>query len=72
MKRGRRRLCLGELLLKLGFLALKLDHLGVNPFRHSAIIVAIDQYAEAATGESRVFPDKPHSISGSRKPGDVP
>jgi hypothetical protein len=30
------------------------------------VIVAIDQYAEAATGNSHYFLDKPHSIGGSR------
>jgi hypothetical protein len=75
MKKGRRRLCLGELLLKLDFPALKLDYLCLNPFRRShvqPIIVAIDQYAEAATGNREYFLNKPHSIGGSRKPGDVP
>jgi hypothetical protein len=37
-----------------------------------AIIVAIDQYAEAATGNREYFLNKPHSIGGSRKSGDVP
>ncbi|WP_316190452.1 hypothetical protein [Bradyrhizobium sp. SZCCHNS2096] len=37
-----------------------------------AIIVAIDQYAEAATGNREYFWNKPHSIGGSRKRGDVP
>ncbi|WP_315743066.1 MULTISPECIES: hypothetical protein [unclassified Bradyrhizobium] len=36
-----------------------------------AIIVSIDQYAEAATGNREYFWNKPHSIGGSRK-GDVP
>ena len=36
-----------------------------------AIIVAIDQYAEAATGNREYFLNKPHSIGGPRK-GDVP
>jgi hypothetical protein len=36
-----------------------------------AIIVSIDQYAEAATGNRDYFLNKPHSIGGSRK-GDVP
>ena len=41
-------------------------------FQHvQAIIVAIDQYAEAATGNRDFFLNKPHSIGGSRK-GDVP
>ena len=40
--------------------------------RHvEAIVVAIDQYAEAATGNREYFLNKPHSIGGSRK-GDVP
>jgi hypothetical protein len=37
-----------------------------------AIIVAIDQYAEAATGNREYFWNKPHSTSGNRKAGDVP
>jgi hypothetical protein len=36
-----------------------------------ALIVAIDQYAEAATGNREYFLNKPYSIGGSRK-GDVP
>jgi len=36
-----------------------------------AIIVAIDQYAEAATGNRNYFLNKPHSIGPNRK-GDVP
>jgi hypothetical protein len=36
-----------------------------------AIIVAIDQYAEAATGNREYFLNKPHSIGPNRK-GDVP
>ncbi|WP_315751411.1 hypothetical protein [Bradyrhizobium sp. SZCCHNS3055] len=36
-----------------------------------AIIVSIDQYAEAATGNREYFWNKPHSIGGSRR-GDVP
>ncbi len=35
-----------------------------------AIIVAIDQYAEAALGNRNYFLNKPYSIGGSR--GDVP
>jgi hypothetical protein len=31
-----------------------------------AIIVAIDQYAEAALGNRQFFLNKPHSIGGSR------
>jgi hypothetical protein len=65
MKKGRRRLCLGELLLKLGFPALKLDYLCLNPFRRShvqAIIVAIDQYAEAATGNREYFLNNPTQL----------
>ncbi len=42
-------------------------------FRHvEAITVAIDQYAEAAMGNRDYFLDKPHSIGGSRRKGDVP
>ncbi|MBR1155104.1 hypothetical protein JQ575_31415 [Bradyrhizobium sp. JYMT SZCCT0428] len=37
-----------------------------------AIIVAIDQYAEAATGNRSYFLDKPQRIGGSRRNGDVP
>lgn len=36
-----------------------------------AIIVAIDQYAEKALGNSDYFLNKPHGIGGGRK-GDVP
>ena len=36
-----------------------------------SIMVAIDQYAEAATGNRDYFLNKPHSIGGSRK-GDIP
>jgi hypothetical protein len=35
-----------------------------------AIIVAIDQYAEAATGNRKYFLNKPYSIGGSRRPDD--
>ena len=37
-----------------------------------AILVAFDQYAEAATGNRQYFWNKPHSIGGIRKSGDVP
>ncbi len=37
-----------------------------------AIIVSIDQYAEAALGNRDYFLNKPYSIGGSRKSGDVP
>ncbi|WP_426608946.1 hypothetical protein [Bradyrhizobium sp. McL0616] len=37
-----------------------------------AIIVAIDQYAEAATGNREYFLNKPYSIGGSRKSADAP
>ena len=37
-----------------------------------AIQVAIDQYAEAALGNREFFLNKPHSIGGSCKAGDVP
>ena len=37
-----------------------------------ALIVAIDQYAEAATGNRAYFLDRPQSIGGSRRNGDVP
>ena len=36
-----------------------------------AVIVAIDQYAEAATGNREYFLNKPVSIGESRKSGDV-
>ncbi|RXG89957.1 MULTISPECIES: hypothetical protein [Bradyrhizobium] len=36
-----------------------------------AIIVAIDQYAEAATGNREYFLNKPVSIGESRKAGDI-
>lgn len=36
-----------------------------------AIIVAIDQYAEAATGNREYFLNKPHSVGPNRR-GDVP
>jgi len=36
-----------------------------------AIIVAIDQYAEAATGNREFFLNKPPNI-GKPRPGDVP
>ncbi|MET4257239.1 hypothetical protein ABIC09_002175 [Bradyrhizobium sp. S3.12.5] len=37
-----------------------------------AIMVSIDQYAEAATGNREYFLNKPHSIGGSSKAGDIP
>jgi hypothetical protein len=37
-----------------------------------AIIVAIDQYAEAATGNRDYFLNKPYSIGGRRNSGDIP
>jgi hypothetical protein len=37
-----------------------------------AILLAIDQYAEAATGNREFFWNKPHSIGGSRKAEDIP
>ena len=37
-----------------------------------AIIVAIDQYAEAATGNREYFLNKPYSIGGRRRSGDIP
>jgi hypothetical protein len=37
-----------------------------------AIIVAIDQYAEAATGNREYFLNKPYSIGGSRRRDDTP
>jgi hypothetical protein len=35
-------------------------------------MVAIDQYAEAATGNREYVLNEPHGIGGSRKSGDVP
>ena len=35
-------------------------------------MVAIDQYAEAATGNREYVLNKPHGIGGSRKSGDEP
>src|SRR5262245_443829 len=37
-----------------------------------AIIVAIDQYAEAVTGNRDYFLDKPYRVGGARRTGDVP
>jgi hypothetical protein len=37
-----------------------------------AIIVSIDQYAEAALGNRDYFLNKPYSIGGSHRSGDVP
>ena len=37
-----------------------------------ALIVAIDQYAEVATGDRCYFLDRLQSIGGSRRSGDVP
>jgi hypothetical protein len=37
-----------------------------------AIIVAIDQYAEAATGNRDYFLNKPYSIGGRRVSSDIP
>ena len=37
-----------------------------------AIIVAIDQYAEAATGNREYFLNKPVSIGDNRKTADIP
>jgi len=49
--------------------------IGVNEgwcYHHvQAIILAIDQYAEAATGNREFFWNRPYSI-GSRKKDDVP
>ena len=36
-----------------------------------AILIAIDQYAEAATGNREYFWNRPHSIGGSRKSSDA-
>ena len=37
-----------------------------------AIIVAIDQYAEAATGNRDFFLNKPPNTANKSRPGDVP
>jgi hypothetical protein len=37
-----------------------------------AIIVSIDQYAEAALGNREFFLNKPYSIGGSRRNDNVP
>ena len=37
-----------------------------------AILMSIDQYAEAATGNREYFWNRPQSIGGSRKSGNVP
>jgi hypothetical protein len=37
-----------------------------------AILMSIDQYAEAATGNREFFWNRPHSIGPDRKAGDVP
>jgi hypothetical protein len=50
-------------------------HLAREGWRYQhvqAIMVAIDQYAEAAIGNREYFLNKPHSIGGSRRSGDVP
>ena len=54
----------------------KIRDMGVHEgwcYHHvKAILIAIDQYAEAATGNREYFWNRPHSIGGSRKAGDVP
>lgn len=47
-------------------------HEGWCYFHVQAIIVSIDQYAEKALGNREYFLNKPHSIGGSRRSGDVP
>jgi hypothetical protein len=37
-----------------------------------AILISIDQYAEAATANREYFWNKPHSIGGSRRNDDIP
>jgi hypothetical protein len=37
-----------------------------------AIMVAIDQYADAATGNRDYFLNKPYSIGGSRRSDNIP
>jgi len=37
-----------------------------------AIIVAVDQYAEAALGNRDFFLNKPHGIGGGRTRDDIP
>jgi hypothetical protein len=45
---------------------------GVGLTYFSDMQVAIDQYAEAALGNREFFLNKPHSIGGGRRNGDVP
>jgi len=37
-----------------------------------AVMLAIDMYAQAATGNAEYFWNKPHSTLGNRRSGDVP
>jgi hypothetical protein len=37
-----------------------------------AIILAIDQYAEAATGNREFFWNRPHSVGGGTRGDDIP
>jgi hypothetical protein len=37
-----------------------------------AIIVTIDHYAEAATGNRDFFLNKPHSLASGSRRGDIP
>jgi hypothetical protein len=53
----------------------KVRDLGVHEgwcYHHvKAILIAIDQYAESATGNREYFWNRPHSIGGGRKANDV-
>jgi hypothetical protein len=50
---------------------LRIDHGGWRYQHVQAIIVAIDQYAEAATGNRDFFLNKPPGAAGKAK-GDIP
>ncbi|WP_246175266.1 hypothetical protein [Bradyrhizobium paxllaeri] len=56
MKKGRRHLCIGELLLKLCLPALKLDHLGVDPVRRAALEDQIKQRIQLALDALQLRP----------------
>ncbi|WP_338117575.1 hypothetical protein [Tardiphaga robiniae] len=56
MKKGRRRLCIVELLLKFGLPALKLDHLGVDPVRRAALEDQIKQRIQLALDPLQLRP----------------
>ena len=50
----------------IGFVRSEIERLRVQVGRQRR------EYAEAATGNRDYFLDKPHSIGGSRKKGDIP